>query len=57
MPQKTITKETPDVSELIAKCDKLLQSVVTLYETNKDKNVYDAIITLEQTKESLIFSS
>lgn len=53
MPQKTITKETPDVSELIAKCDKLLQSVVTLYETNKDKNVYDAIITLEQTKESL----
>jgi hypothetical protein len=53
MPLKVLPKDKPDISDLIAKCDKLLKSVETLYETHRDKNVYDAIITLEQTKDSL----
>lgn len=53
MPGKSNLKDAPDVTDLIAKCDILLKSVETLYETHKDKNVYDAIVTLEQTKGSL----
>ena len=53
MKNKTVTKDTPDISGLIADCEKILQSVEILYETHKSKDVYDAIITLEQTIESL----
>ena len=53
MPLKVIPKDTTDVSEIITNCEKLLQSVETLYKTKKDKNVFDAIISLRLTKQSL----
>jgi len=50
MAQKIVSKITPDALELIEKCDILIQSVNSLYEEHKDKNLYDALVNLHLAK-------